>query len=207
MMKKKHIKSIIFDMGGVLLRTENAASRESIARRFGTTRQELEAFVFNSETSILSEEGKLSDVKHWHTVMRHFGQPVGDPIPLYDTYFKGDAIDQRLLEFAAALKPEYQLGLLSNAWENARVLLSERFDFLDVFDVSIFSYEAGARKPDPAIYFAILDRMDTAPEEAIFIDDVQENVDGAKAIGMQALRFTGTDVVIGRINSLLQEMK
>jgi len=206
-MNKKQIKSIIFDMGGVLLRTEDASSRESIAKQFGTTRRELEAFVFNSETSILSEEGKLSDVKHWHTVMRHFGQPAGDPMPLYDAYFTGDAIDQRLLEFAAALKPEYQLGLLSNAWENARVLLSKRFDFLDVFDVSIFSYEAGARKPDPAIYHAILERMDTAPEEAIFIDDVQENVDGAKAIRMQALRFTGTDVVIERINSLLQKSK
>jgi len=204
MKKTKQIKSVVFDMGGVLLRTADASSREAIAKRFGTTRRELEVFIFNSESSIQTEIGKKTNVEHWHTVMRHYGQPEGEYISLYDEYFAGDAIDQRLVDYAASLKPAYQIGLLSNAWENARALLSERFDFLDVFDVSIFSSEVGVRKPDPAIYRAMLERMHCAPGEAVFIDDVQANVDGAKGVGMQALRFTGTDAVIERLNSILE---
>ena len=194
---------MIFDMGGVLLRTVDPAPREAIAKRFGVTRRELEAFVFSSETSILSEEGKLSDVAHWQTVMRHFGQPAGDHIQLYDEYFAGDAIDQRLLAFAASLKPKYKLGLLSNAWENARPLLRARFDFIDTFDESIFSYEVRARKPDAAMYQAILNLMDVPPEEAVFIDDVLENVEGAQAVGMQALHFSGTETLISTLSDLL----
>ncbi len=193
---------MIFDMGGVLLRTVDPAPREAIAKRFGVTRRELEAFVFSSETSILSEEGKLSDVAHWQTVMRHFGQPAGDHIQLYDEYFAGDAIDQRLLAFAASLKPKYKLGLLSNAWENARPLLRARFDFIDTFDESIFSYEVRARKPDAAMYQAILNLMDVPPEEAVFIDDVLENVEGAQAVGMQALHFSGTETLISTLSDL-----
>lgn len=207
MEKTTHIKAVIFDMGGVLLRTADVSARETIAARFGVTRRELEAFIFSSDSSIQSEEGALSDVEHWHNVMRHFGQPVGDYLALYDEYFAGDFIDQRLLDFAASLKPRYTLGLLSNAWDNARTLLSQRFNFLDRFDVSIFSYEVKARKPDPAIYHAMLERVGAAPGEALFIDDVQENVAGAQAVGMRALQFTGTDAVINAISAVLDSPK
>jgi glucose-1-phosphatase len=204
MIKENKIKAVIFDMGGVLLKTADATAREAIAQRFGVSRRELEAFVFSSESSLQSEEGKLSDVDHWHNVMRHFGQPVGDYIQLYNAYFSGDYIDQRLLDFAASIKPAYTLALLSNAWENARTLLSQRFDFLDTFDISIFSYEVKARKPDAHIYRVMLDRLKAEPEETIFIDDVQENVEGAQALGMHALRFTDTDTVIAELNDFLQ---
>jgi len=207
MEKTTHIKAVIFDMGGVLLRTADVTARETIAARYGVTRSELETYIFSSESSIQSEKGALSDVEHWQNVMCHFGQPIGDYLALYDEYFSGDFIDQRLLDFAASLKPRYTLGLLSNAWDNARVLLSQRFDFLDRFDVSIFSYEVKARKPDPAIYHAMLERVGAAPGEALFIDDVQENVAGAMAVGMHALRFTGTDAVISAISAALDSPK
>jgi len=207
MEKTTHIKAVIFDMGGVLLRTADVTARETIAARYGVTRSELETYIFSSESSIQSEKGALSDVEHWQNVMCHFGQPIGDYLALYDEYFSGDFIDQRLLDFAASLKPRYTLGLLSNAWDNARTLLSQRFDFLDRFDVSIFSYEVKARKPDPAIYHAMLERVGAAPGEALFIDDVQENVAGAKAVGMHALRFTGTDAVISAISAALDSPK
>jgi len=207
MEKTTHIKAVIFDMGGVLLRTADVTARETIAARYGVTRSELETYIFSSESSIQSEKGALSDVEHWQNVMRHFAQPMGDYLALYDEYFSGDFIDQRLLDFAASLKPRYTLGLLSNAWDNARVLLSQRFDFLDRFDVSIFSYEVKARKPDPAIYHAMLERVGAASGEALFIDDVQENVAGAKAVGMHALRFTGTDAVISAISAALDSPK
>lgn len=203
-MAKENIKAIIFDMGGVLLRTSDPIPREAIAERFGVTRVELETFIFMSETSLQSEVGQLSDVDHWQTVMRHFNQPIEDTILLYDEYFSGDAIDQELLSFAASLKPAFKLGLLSNAWESARPLLAERFEFIGTFDESIFSYEIGVRKPDPAMYTIMLERLGVSPGQALFIDDMQVNVAGARAVGMQSLRFTETEETISAVKALLE---
>ena len=197
------INAVIFDMGGVLLRTINSQPRETIAERFGVTRAELEAFIFMSETSLRSEVGELSDKEHWETVLRHFNQPVDDCPKVYDEYFSGDAIDKELMEFAVSLKPDYQLGLLSNAWVNARLLLNERYDFIDVFDVSVFSSEVGMRKPDPAIFKVMLEKMGVGAENVVFIDDTPVNVEGAKSAGLHAIRYTDTPAAIASVKTML----
>ena len=114
-------------MGGVLLKTANSSPRDGIAKRFRTTRAELESFTFSSETSLRSEIGEITDKEHWETVLRKFGQPIDNYMAVYDEYFSGDAIDEDLLRYAISLKPKYRLGLLSNAWVNARSLLGVRF--------------------------------------------------------------------------------
>jgi FMN phosphatase YigB (HAD superfamily) len=45
-------------------------------------------------------------------------------------------------------------------------------------------------KPDPAIYRYTLEKLGVRPEETLFIDDRQENVEAATALGMKALLFT-----------------
>lgn len=206
-MMSEKINTVIFDMGGVLLRTMNSQPRETIAERFGVTRAELEAFIFMSDTSLRSEVGELSDKEHWETVLHHFNQPVGDHLKVYDEYFSGDAIDKELMAFAVSLKPDYQLGLLSNAWVNARPLLKRHFDFIDVFDVSVFSCEVGMRKPDPAIFKMMLEKMGVEAENAVFIDDLPSNIEGAKSVGLHAIRFTDTPTAIAAVKAMLNMHK
>ena len=202
-MMSEKINAVIFDMGGVLLRTINSQPREAIAERFGVTRAELETFIFMSETSLRSEMGELTDKAHWETVLRHFNQPMGDYLKVYDEYFSGDAIDEELLAFAVSLKPDYQLGLLSNAWVNARPLLSRHFDFINVFDVCVFSCEVGMRKPDPAIFKMMLEKMGVEAKNTIFIDDIPSNVEGAKSVGLHAIRFTDSPTAIASVKTML----
>jgi len=197
---KTPIKAVIFDMGGVLLKTVDSHARESMAEEFGTMRAELEDFVFNSQTSLASEVGKISDVVHWETILAHFGLKNKNILDVYDQYFSGDEIDERLLRFIDKLKMiGLKTGLLSNAWVNARERLSKRFEFLGVFDESIFSYEVRSRKPDPEIYFEMLWRLSALPSESLFIDDVEENVIGARHIGLNAFQFRSSDETIRRI--------
>ena len=200
---RKEINAVIFDMGGVLLKTANPAPREVLAKRFGVTRAELEAFIFMSETSLRSEVGELSDKEHWEFALRHFNQPVDDYLAVYDEYFSGDAIDQELLDFAVSLKSDYQLGLLSNAWVNARTQLNKHFDFIDAFDVSVFSSEVGMRKPDIAIFKLMLEKMGVKAENAVFIDDMLPNIEGAKSAGLHAIRYTDTQKTIAAVKMML----
>ena len=199
-----NIKAVIFDMGGVLLRTVDPQPRIDLAQDFSTTRKALENTVFHSETSKASEIGQITDQEHWETVFDHFDVKVEDYLSVYDRFFAGDRIDQELLDFIRSISDKVKTGLLSNAWVNARALLDSRFDFIDVFDISIFSYEVGARKPSATIFQEMLDRLEISAEESIFVDDFPENVAGARAVGLNAIHYENTKQVVGDIERLLK---
>ena len=199
------IKAIIFDMGGVILRTVDPSIREQMAMRLGTTRQELEQVLFLSPTSLQSEIGELSEVEHWKVVLAHYGQPAESYPEMYAEFFSGDAIDMEMITYIEFLKTDYKLGLLSNAWMNARKNLIQLHDFLDLFDVSIFSAEVGLRKPDERIYRLMLEHLQIEPQESIFVDDFPMNIEGAAAIGMHAVHFRDREQAICDVNQILQQ--
>ena len=199
------IKAVIFDMGGVILRTIDYAPREGMAQRFGCSRAELEKFVFLSATSVLSEVGKLSDIDHWRAVLEYFNQSEINAEEAYDEFFSGDAINQELLEYARSLKPKRRIGLLSNAWENTRQRLEGRYGFINDFDISIFSAEVGKRKPDEDIFMLALEKLNVKPKEAIFIDDFVSNVRGAQNAGLHAILFESNEQVIAEVNRLINQ--
>ncbi len=70
-----------------------------------------------------------------------------------------------------------------------------RFEELNAFDGIVISGEVRLLKPDAAIYRRLLDQHDLRAEDTLFIDDVEHNVDGARAVGMHAVRFTDADTL------------
>ena len=67
----------------------------------------------------------------------------------------------------------------------------EHYDLLTGFDGVVVSGEERLAKPDPAIYRLLLDRFSVEPARTFFTDDVQQNVDAARAVGLDAVLFTG----------------
>ena len=65
-----------------------------------------------------------------------------------------------------------------------------RFDFLGDFDHIVISGDHGVMKPDSRIFEIALKRCQATPEQAVFIDDTQKNVDGAEKLGIHAIHFT-----------------
>lgn len=63
--------------------------------------------------------------------------------------------------------------------------------FMDWFDDGVFSSRVQLVKPQPAIFQAASQRFGLAPRELVFIDDVQHNVEAARALGWQALHYLG----------------
>ena len=197
------IKAVIFDMGGVILRTVDPTKRDAMAERLGVTRSELEEVVFQSETSLQSELGQLSEAGHWEAVLAHFNQPAERYQDWYGEFFSGDMIDRELMTFISSLKLKVKVGLLSNAWEHARENLTSKHDFINIFDVSIFSSEVGLRKPDQRIFNLILQRLGVAAGEAVFVDDFRANIDSAAALGLKTVWYQDRDSAIKKITRLL----
>jgi putative hydrolase of the HAD superfamily len=81
-------------------------------------------------------------------------------------------------------------AILSNMGDTVLANIEREFDWLAQFDVLIWSYQHNMAKPDPAIYKLTLDRLGTRPEDTVFIDDKQPNIDAAQALGLVGILFT-----------------
>jgi putative hydrolase of the HAD superfamily len=71
-------------------------------------------------------------------------------------------------------------------------------------DVVVYSHEIGVRKPDPAAYLLVCDRLGVAPAEAVFLDDKEVAVDGARAVGMAAVLFRDNAQAVADLEALLR---
>ena len=89
----------------------------------------------------------------------------------------------------ALKKAGYQVLVLSNFSDKVRRENGDAFDFLEYVDGGILSYKDGVIKPDPAIYSLLLERYGLKPEECVFLDDMQPNLDAAARFGIHTILF------------------
>lgn len=78
----------------------------------------------------------------------------------------------------------------------------EAYPFLGEFDVAVVSGEVGFIKPDPRIFDALVERTGTAAGAMVFIDDRTDNVDAARQLGFQAVRFTTPEALAADLAAL-----
>ena len=201
------IKAIIFDMGGVIILTCDDTPRKNLAKQLKVPVAQLTDEVFNSQTAIQSEKGQLSKHEHWKKVLLGLGSNITQSIEEIDeAFWAGDRIDDELMSYIKSLKNKYRLGLLSNAFKGAREWVEGHFHFLDAFDLVVFSYEVGLRKPDPTIFIMICEKLNVFPQQAIFIDDMLANVDGAREAGLHAIHYQGKKLFRIELESLLNSL-
>ena len=88
-----------------------------------------------------------------------------------------------------ALEGRCRLGLLSNTneWHYRRCIRS--VPVFPLFETLTLSFEIGALKPEAAMYRDALRKLSLPPEECVYIDDIPQYVEGAKAVGMRGIRF------------------
>ncbi len=182
------VRAIFFDLGGVIVRTDYQAPREHLAERLNTTYEDLNRIVFDTESSRQASVGAITTDAHWDTVTRRLGRPASEAKALREEFFAGDIVDLELIDFIRSLRPRYKTGVISNAWPDLRQdLVAKKID--DAFDALIISSEVGVMKPDPKIYQIALEKLGVTAREAVFVDDTPVNVEAARALGMQAVRF------------------
>ena len=199
----KDIKAIIFDMGGVILRTEDKASRTALAKRFGLSRIELEDMVFNSPSAMAATVGSIGEREHWKNVWESLKVPESEWPACEASFWDGDFLDQDLISFLRSQQGTRITALLSNAWSGARDALTYKHPCLDAFDVSVFSYEVKLAKPDPAIYELILERVGVEAQHALFLDDNEANIISAGSMDIHAIRFLNADQALREIRALI----
>jgi len=199
------IRAVIFDIGGVLLRMENHDKRHEWEARLGMPREYLTRLVFDSEIAWRAMTGEVPEEAIWEHVAQTLGLSDEQLPQFYSDFWEGDQLDADLAQFMQILRPRYKVGIISNAWSDARRVLDRKFNLGSYVDDAIYSAEVKLAKPDVRIFQLALERLGVRAEEAVFVDDVLENVQAAQSLGMKGVQFKSTEQTIHDVKRYLNE--
>ncbi|WP_270854578.1 HAD family hydrolase, partial [Roseburia hominis] len=183
------IKNVIFDVGQVLVAWEPVEAMRALGMDEETVRAVADATVHTSDWDE-ADRGALSDEELLTGFIRK--------APAYEAQIRNfwEHVDRAIYpfpyvgEWMRTLKDKgYHLYILSNygAWTYAKTK-DQSLGFLKDVDGALFSFEVKQIKPEPEIYHSLLERFHLCAEECVFLDDRQNNVDGAIACGISAIR-------------------
>lgn len=191
------IRAVVFDVGGVLIRTHDWSGRQKWEARLGLPAGGADDIVFNSDIGQRAQRGELTDAELW----RWIGQELrlgGELEQFRRDFWSGDRVDEDLVQFIRELRPTYQTAIISNATDALLTNITERYPLADAFDLIVGSAYEQTMKPDEPIYNRTAQRLGRAPREMVFVDDAPANVAAARALGWNAIQFT-PDVDIRRV--------
>ncbi len=194
--------AIIFDFGGVLLRTRDHSLRIKWEEKLGLKRWEFEDYIFNGPVGKKAQLGQASWDEVWADAGEKFRLAAAETAQARQDFFGGDVLDEGLVALIRQLKARYTIGLLSNTWFSDGWEMLRQFDIADAFHFTLTSAEVGVMKPDARIYQIALQRAKTAPSQSLFVDDSERNILAARKLGMQTIHFVDPKGVYARLEPL-----
>lgn len=192
------IKAVIFDIGGVLVRTEDLTQRRLWEARFGLPDWGLAKLVFDNPVAVEATLGQATTADVWRYVGEQLNLNEADLAQLEHDFWLGDRYDHDLIAWISALRPGIKTAILSNAWDWMPTRHGQYIN-ASVFDYIAYSQEIGLAKPTPASFQYVLDKLGVTAPEAIFVDDFAENIAAANALGLHGILFRPQDDVRGAI--------
>jgi FMN phosphatase YigB (HAD superfamily) len=183
----------LFDLGNTLIKLAYERVLENICRDASVKRDEL--------IEILEEPGGYRDMERGAVTFLDFYELVVDKSgyrgsardfhTIWSDFFDGPILGiEGLLE---RIRARYRVGFLSNSNEVHAEEIPKKFAALfQKDDRFIFSHRFKVAKPDPEIFRRALEVLGAQAPQVVFIDDLIENVNAARSIGMQAFQFIDT---------------
>jgi putative hydrolase of the HAD superfamily len=197
------IKAIIFDWGGVLIENPAPAMIKYFSDSLGVEGGEIN--YAGDQLVLRFQKGIISEDTLWQEVCRTLKiQKPSSPSLWYDAFRKSYKPRMEMFSLASRLKRDgYRVGLLSNTEIPAMKFFEEQR--YDMFEATIFSCAVGVSKPERRIYEIALDALQVLSHEAIFIDDREDFIAGAKKIGIKTIHFITQLQVKTELRSLFKK--
>lgn len=188
--------AILFDVGGVLLTNGwDHRERANAVEHFQLDAEDLEArhlAIFAAwERDEVGLEEYLDEAVFYKP--RPFSRDDFFEFVLSQSKLLDDGALSILGEIAASDK--CMVGALNNEARATNEYRFAQFRLREYFQVAFSSCYLGLRKPEAAIYRRTLDILGRPPQRVLFIDDRQQNVEGAATAGMKGIRFEGADAL------------
>jgi putative hydrolase of the HAD superfamily len=185
------IRFVYFDFGKVLFTFDHRRAARQMADVAGVDADRVWAVVFAGDLEHRYEAGQITSDEFYEA----FCRATGTRPDRAKLLFAAGAIfelNAPIVPVVAQLQSAgYRTGVLSNTCEcHWEYCVDGRYALLPgAFEKFVLSYQIGSMKPEEKIYRAAIDAAGVPPEEIFFIDDRQENVDGALAAGIDAVLY------------------
>jgi epoxide hydrolase-like predicted phosphatase len=182
------IKTIIFDIGGVVTHTDFPAIYSSFARRIGIAPEVVIEYHKTHLDDLLL--GSITTEKFWQDMRDAGGNPKLNFEEIWvEEGLKNRHINEGMFPLIENLRKRYSVGTLTNLTAS-RLLIDKKTDLYSHFDYAVLSCDEHLKKPDPAFYRIALSRANVQPAEAVFIDDREEFIVSADRIGMKGIIYS-----------------
>ena len=186
------LRAVVFDYGMVLTGQQDPDARAALLRITGLPLEQFESLYWTDRHAY--DEGKLTGLEFWNKFLRDAGLNLGpgvvDELNLWDARM-WTTQNPTMVAWQLALKQRgFLTAILSNMGDNVLENMLREFDWLQRFDVLVWSFQLRMAKPDPAIYQYVLRQLGTGPEETLFLDDKLVNIQAAQALGIKAIQFS-----------------
>ena len=202
------VRVIVFDFGNVIGFFSRRRAAEQLAAYGppGVPLDDLMRFIFFTDLEPAFESGRHTGPHVFEQLRRTFGL-VGTDEQLGVAHADMFTPNEAVCDLIPRLAGRYKLALLSNTNElHYRQFRGQFAAVLDRFDRLFVSHEMGLRKPDPAIYRHVSDWAGVPPAECLFIDDLPENVEAARACGWRGIVYRVEDDLAATLRALGVEL-
>jgi putative hydrolase of the HAD superfamily len=193
---------VIFDIGRVIIRVDLSRSTGALGKHRGLSHEQVLRELEADPRWMDWQEGRMSP-RDWHAHLAKkldFSYTFEEFCEIWNSVLAPEPIlPDSLFE---RLAQKCRLGLLSNTDPIHVAHFEATFSFVRLFPARIYSCRVGSSKPAPMIYHHALREVDAMPEEALFIDDLRENVLAAASLGIHAFHFTTADELLTEFSRL-----
>ncbi|MBA4017972.1 MAG: hypothetical protein C0483_12430 [Pirellula sp.] len=186
------IKFLYFDLGNVLLYFSHQRAAAQLAALAGASPDAVFEGLFRSDINYRCDSGRLTGAEFCTTFRGLHPCDAEDPA-IYRAASDIFRVNTAMKAVTAQLRAAgHRLGILSNTCDmHTEFFTDGRYAGIPTdFEVVVLSYKLKLMKPDAAIYLEAAKLAGVAPEEVFYTDDIQVNVDGARAAGFDAVLFT-----------------
>jgi len=194
------IEAVIFDWGGVLIDDPRPGLMRYCARAFNVP---VEVYTQVHDKFLEGfQKGLIEERTFWQKVCKELNRPEPKRNSLWGDAFRSAYSPRaKVFALASALRNKgYKTAFLSNTELPAMDFFHQlRYD---MFDVLVFSCAEGTQKPEREIYEVTVEKLGSAPEQAVLIDDKPQFIKGAQQAGLNGILFENLEQVKGDLAAL-----
>ena len=196
------IAAVVFDIGSVLEVIDHSVFPAPFETRHSLAPGAVAAASDFEGDPGLGEIDEAGVRGHWQRRLGLSDMQADELMADYWRWYVG-TLDQPLVDWFAGVRGRgLKAGILSNSGPGARE--AERcWGFEEMTDDIVYSHEVGLGKPDPAVYALTAARLEVEPEQIAFLDDVEVNVDAARAAGWHAVLHEDTGRSIAALERII----
>ncbi len=189
---------IVFDLSGVFFNNGLKEAIRRISEEYQLEPKIIE-FVLNGSFAEKYRIGTIGLAKFWKNAKEYL--KVEDIEGIKKIFFESYYPHPESVELLKNLRNKnFKLGYISNGPQDRSDFLDEKYGFISLFDLGLFSFEAHVRKPDVKIYRKFIEKFNLNPEEIIYIDDAAKNLVSAKEVGMNIILFQTVKDLENKLN-------